>query len=133
MRTRFLKSLQSNLHETDRSNNALNEQDIRYYTIVCSLKQNETAAVRTCANDFINVEDNLARVEMMSFHLAEYFFRQKNYTEAVRLYEHAGIDNLDNREIADMKFHEGYGYFTQNRFDKAKAFVQCDAGICVTI
>ncbi len=115
----IFKKLQSNLRETDRSNNALNEQDIRYYTIVCSLKQNETAAVQT-ARDFINVEDNVARVEMMSFHLAEYFFRQKNYTEAVHLYEHAGIDNLDNREIADMKFHEGYGYFTQNRFDKAK-------------
>jgi TolA-binding protein len=115
----LFKKLQSNLRETDRSNNALNEQDIRYYTIVCSLKQNETAAVEP-ARDFINVEDNLARVEMMNFHLAEYFFRQKNYTEAVRLYEHAGIDNLDNREIADMKFHEGYGYFTQNRFDKAK-------------
>ena len=115
----LFKKLQANLHETDRSNNALNEQDIRYYTIVCSLKQNETAAVQP-ARDFINVEDNVARVEMMNFHLGEYFFRQKNYTEAVRLYEHAGIDNLDNREIADMKFHEGYGYFTQNRFDKAK-------------
>ncbi len=27
--------------------------------------------------------------------------------------------NLSNREIADMKFHEGYCYFTQKQFDKA--------------
>src|ERR1700680_1548976 len=60
---------------------------------------------------------------MMSFHLAEYFFRQKNYTEAVHLYEQSGIDNLNNREVADMKFHQGYGYFTQNRFDKSKTLL----------
>ncbi len=57
---------------------------------------------------------------MMSFHLAEYYFQQKDYTTAVRLYESVSIDNLDNREIADLKFHQGYGYFTQQRLDKAK-------------
>ncbi len=56
---------------------------------------------------------------MMSFHLAEYYFREKDYTTAARLYETADrIDNLDNREVADLKFHLGYGYFTQQRFDK---------------
>jgi len=56
---------------------------------------------------------------MLSFHLAEYYFREKNYGEAVKLYESADIDNLSNREIADMKFHQGYCYFTQKQFDKA--------------
>jgi TolA-binding protein len=115
----IFKELQANLRETDRSNNALNEQDIRYYTIVCGLKQNDSASVEP-AQEFITLEDNIARTEMMSFHLAEYFFRRKNYAEAIRLYERAGIDNLDNGEVADMKFHQGYAYFTQNRFDKAK-------------
>ena len=26
-------------------------------------------------------------------------------------YEKAGIDNLSNREIAEMKFHQAYGIF----------------------
>ncbi|MBS1916421.1 MAG: tetratricopeptide repeat protein [Bacteroidetes bacterium] len=115
----LFKELQAKLSETDRSSNALNAQDIRYYTLVCALKQNESAAVEP-ARDYIELEINTARVEMMNFHLAEYFFRQKNYAEAVKLYEHAGIDNLNNREVADMKFHEGYCYFTQNRFDLAR-------------
>src|SRR5450631_3192747 len=114
----LFKELESGLRETDRSNQALNTVEIRYYTLVCALKQNESGAAAP-AQEFIELENNKARVEMMSFHLAEYYFRQKDYTAAVRLYEHASIDNLSNREIADLKFHQGYGYFTQKQFDKA--------------
>jgi len=35
-------------------------------------------------------------------------------------YEKAGIDNLSNREIAEMKFHQAYSYFTLEQFDQAK-------------
>ncbi|MDR3714533.1 MAG: tetratricopeptide repeat protein [Puia sp.] len=115
----IFKDLQAGLRETDRSNQALNTQEIRYYTLVCELKQNEAEAVEP-AREFVELEDNVARVQMMSFHLAEYYFRQKDYTSAIRLYEQSGIDNLSNKEVADMKFHEGYGYFTQQKFDKAK-------------
>ncbi len=115
----IFKDLQAELRETDHSNQALNAQDIRYYTLVCGLKQNEVGAVGP-AKKFVELEDNVARVEMMSFHLAEYYFRQKDYTSAIQLYEQTSIDNLSNREVADLKFHEGYCYFTQQKFDKAK-------------
>ena len=35
-------------------------------------------------------------------------------------YEKAGIANLSNREIAELKFHQAYGYFTLQRFAEAK-------------
>ncbi|MEJ7680584.1 MAG: hypothetical protein WKG06_22570 [Segetibacter sp.] len=35
-------------------------------------------------------------------------------------YEKAGIDNLSNRDIAEMKFHQAYGYFTMQQFEQAK-------------
>ncbi|HMH20319.1 MAG TPA: tetratricopeptide repeat protein [Puia sp.] len=114
----IFRDLQNGMRETDRSNNAVEYQDLKYYYLVCGLKQNDKVAA-TAAMEFIDLENNTARVEMMSFHLAEYYFRQKDYVAAVRLYEHASIDNLSNREIADLKFHEGYGYFTQKQFDKA--------------
>ncbi len=115
----LLKDLELQQRETDRSNNAIQYQEVKYYTIVCGLKQNEQGAERK-ADDFINLEDNEARVQMMSFHLAEYFFRKDNFTKAIDLYDQASIDNLSNREVADMKFHQGYSYFTVQRFDKAK-------------
>lgn len=114
----IFKELQAGMRETDRSNNAVEYQDVKYYYLVCALEQNDKGAVDV-AREFIDLENNTARVEMMSFHLAEYYFRQKDYTAAVRLYENAGIENLSNKEIADLKFHQGYGYFTLQQFDKA--------------
>ncbi len=115
----LFKELEQNMHESDISNQSLNSQEVKYYTIACALRQNEIVAEHK-ANDFIMLENNEPRVQMMSFQLAEYYFRKRDYTSALRLYEHVNIENLDNREVAEMKFHEGYGYFVQNRFNLAK-------------
>lgn len=93
--------------------------EANYYSIVCGLKLNQSAS-EAAANEFINLEHNTPRIQMMSYHLAEYYYRKQNLVDALALYEKAGIDNLSNREIADMKFHQAYGYFTSQQFDKAK-------------
>ncbi|WP_207513410.1 tetratricopeptide repeat protein [Longitalea luteola] len=115
----LLKDLQLQQTSADRSDQAITYQEIKYYSTVCALKQNEEGAVLN-ARKFIELEDNAARVQMMSFHLAEYYFRQGDYAQAASLYETVKIGNLSNREIADMKFHLGYGYFVSKQFDKAK-------------
>jgi TolA-binding protein len=114
----IFKELKYTLRETDRSNNSVEYEDVKYYYLVCALEQNDVTAV-AAAQDYIDLENNAPRVGMLSFHLAEYHFRHKDYTAAVHLYENADIDNLSNREIADLKFHQGYAYFTQKQFDKA--------------
>lgn len=115
----LLKDIQMKQRETDRSNQALDYQEVNFYTTACALKQNEEGAVQK-AKDFIDLEDNAARVQMMSYHLAEYHFRKKDYPAAIELYEKVSIDNLSNQEIADMKFHLGYSYFTAKQFNQAK-------------
>lgn len=115
----ILKDLEQRRRETDRSNDALNYQDIRYYATVCALKQNEERAVYN-AQEFIDLEDNAARVQMMSFHLAEYFYRKQDFSKAIEAYEKVNISNLSNEEIADLKFHLGYSYFTVQRFEQGK-------------
>ncbi|MEI6949346.1 tetratricopeptide repeat protein [Paraflavisolibacter sp. H34] len=115
----LLKELQASLRETDRINRSVRAQEIVYYTVVSELKQNESRGIRE-AKDYIEVTKNIARVQMMNYHLAEYFFRQKQFGDAVELYEKANIANLSNREIADMKFHQGYSYFTLQKFSDAK-------------
>ena len=115
----ILKDLEQRRRETDRSNDALNYQDIRYYATVCALKQNEERAVYN-AQEFIDLEDNAARVQMMSFHLAEYNYRKQDFSKAIEAYEKVNISNLSNEEIADLKFHLGYSYFTVQRFEQAK-------------
>jgi TolA-binding protein len=102
--------------ENDPSSNSL---EIRYYTIACGLKQNDSSSAES-AKRFIDVENDRARTEMMSYNLGEYYFNRKNFPDALQYYEKSGIDNLSTKEIADLKFHQGYCYFTQKKFDQAK-------------
>ena len=91
----ILKDLQLRQRDAERTSQALDYQEIRYYTTACALRQNEEAAVMQ-AKDFIDLEDNSARVQMMSFNLAEYYYRRQDYAAATDLYEKVSIDNLSN-------------------------------------
>lgn len=115
----LLKELKQSVKETDQANNSVTVQEISYYTTACALKQGEESAEEQ-AIDYIDLEKNTARVQMMNFQLAEYYFRQKNFNKAVAHYEQANIANLSNKDIAAMKFHQGYSYFTMQQFAKAK-------------
>src|SRR5580692_1027318 len=98
---------------------SFNYENVHFYTLVCSLNQDDSTAVDP-AKIFIERENNAARGEMMAYHLAEYYFRHKNYEAALKLYENSSIDNLSNEEIATLKFHKGYTYFIKKNFDLAK-------------
>lgn len=91
----------------------------RYYSILCGLHLNEETS-EALAKEFIELEHHTARIQMMSYELANYYFRRKNFIEANDYYELSGISNLSNQQIADMKFKQAYGYFTMKRFSDAK-------------
>ncbi|MBM3416360.1 MAG: tetratricopeptide repeat protein [Bacteroidetes bacterium] len=115
----LFKELKQDVRETNKANIPVTVQEIAYYTTVCALKQNEDRA-EDVALEFIEVQKNNPRVQMMNFHLGEYYFRKERFGDAARLYGGANIANLSNREIADMKFHQGYSYFALQRFNDAK-------------
>lgn len=115
----LFRELRQGVKETDKANNAITVQEIDYYTIVCGLKQGEGRSEDE-ALQYIDVEKNDARVQMMNFHLAEFYYRTGNFGEAANRFEQTNIANLSNREIADMKFHQGYAYFTLQRLPAAK-------------
>ena len=109
------------------ASNGLNQSNIpasirlecRYYYIICGLQLNDATAV-PMAVEFIDLENNTPRIQMMSYHLAEYYYRKQDFPDAQTYYQSTNIANLSNREIADMKFHQAYGYFVMQQFDKAK-------------
>ena len=115
----LFRELKQSVKETDKANRAITVQEINYYTTVCALKQNEGRAEEE-AQEYIDLEKNTERVQMMSYHLGEYYFREEKFADAVRQFDQTNIENLSNREIADMKFHQGYSYFTLQRFAEAK-------------
>jgi TolA-binding protein len=115
----LFKELQQSIRETDIINTAVTVQEINYYTTVLALKQNEGRAEEQ-AKAFIDLDKNTSRIQMMSFHLGEYYYRKQEFANAAQEYEATNIENLSNKEIADMKFHQGYAYFTLQRFNQAK-------------
>lgn len=115
----LLKELKQSVRETDKANNPVTVQEINYYTIACALKQGEETAEEQ-AVDYIDLEKNTARVQMMNFQLAEYYFKRKEFHDAIEHYEQTNIANLSNKDISEMKFHQGYSYFTLQQFAKAK-------------
>src|SRR5688500_3743422 len=79
----LFKELQQSVRETDRINNTITAQEIDYYTTVCALMQNEGRA-EAAAQSYIELEKNTPRVQMMSYHLGEYYFRKQDFADAAR-------------------------------------------------
>ena len=92
------------------------KQDIQYYYIVCGLKLDQQVA-ESEAKSFIEVANNEPRQQMMSYHLAKYYFLKNDFENAITYYERAGYSNLSNEEIADAKFEMAYSYFNLKNYD----------------
>jgi hypothetical protein len=56
----------------------------KYYYIICGLQLNDEATVAK-AQDFIELENNTARVQMMSYHLGEYYYRKKRFPQRAEI------------------------------------------------
>ncbi len=101
------------------SDHAYINDDVNYYYIVCQLKLQQPAAEQQ-ARHYVDVVSNEPRRELMSYHLAKYYFLKDDYSNAINYYERAGLENLSNDEIADAKFEKAYCYFNLKQFGEAK-------------
>jgi tetratricopeptide (TPR) repeat protein len=115
----LLKPLLDKYPENTTSSHAYLNQDIQYYFIVSELKLNQEIAEND-AKRFIDAANNEPRQQLMSFHLAQYYFTRNDYARAVIYYERAGYNNLSNDEIADAKFELAYSYFNVGQYNNAK-------------
>ena len=93
--------------------------DVNYYYIVCELKLQQPIAEEQ-AKHYIDVVSNEPRREILSYHLAKFYFIREDFSSALNYYERAGLDNLSNAEIADAKFERAYCYFNLKQFEAAK-------------
>lgn len=115
----LLKPLLDEYPENTKSSHAYLNQDVEYYYIVCELKLNQPVA-EDAAKRFINAANNEPRQQLMSFHLAQYYFVRNDFARAVVYYERAGYNNLSNEQIADAKFELAYSYFKTGQYNSAK-------------
>jgi TolA-binding protein len=91
----------------------------KYYYIICGLQLNDESAV-ALAKSFIELELDVAHTQLTAYYLGEYYYQKKDYGNALQYFDKTNIANLNNRQIAEMKFHQAYAYFVGQQFDKAK-------------
>jgi tetratricopeptide (TPR) repeat protein len=115
----LLKELKQQYTDNSISNHTYLNDDVNYFYTVCQLKLEQPVAEDE-AKQYIEVVSNEPRRQLMSYHLAKYYFTKDEFSEAINYYERAGLDNLSNEEIADTKFEKAYCYFNLKRFDDAK-------------
>lgn len=115
----LLKPLMDRYPANTATDHSYINHDIEYYYIVTGLKLGYSVS-EPQAEDFIEASVNEPRKQMMSFHLARYFFVRQDYSHVITFYEKAGYDNLSNEEIADAKFELAYSYFMLNDYNRAK-------------
>jgi TolA-binding protein len=115
----LFQELKQQVSDNQKSNNGYLADDLNYYYIVTRLKLQLPIAEEE-ATHYIEWVNNEPRIQLMSYHLGKYYFIKDDFTNAIKNYERAGLDNLSNDEIADAKFEMGYCYFNLKRFKDAK-------------
>ena len=115
----LLQQVKDEYPDNQKSNNTYLSDDVNYYFIVCRLKL-QLPIAEDEAIHYIDWINNAPRAELMSYHLGKFYFIKDDFTNAIKYYEAAGLNNLSNEEIADAKFEMGYCYFNLKRFAEAK-------------
>jgi TolA-binding protein len=115
----LLKEVAKKYPENTQSSHTDINEDIEYYYIVCQLVLNQPVA-EDAAKRFITNNKNEGRQQVMSYHLAHYYFGKEDFANAIPYFEKAKYKNLSNDEIATAKFELAYSYFNQNNLEKAK-------------
>lgn len=111
--------LSAQLRSADVTNSSAIYDEVRFYVLVCGLKQQEELAEKE-AKAFVSVEHQQPLKQKLSYHLGEFYFQKQQYRDAVMMYDHCTEENLSPEEIINMKFHLGYGYFTMQQYERAK-------------
>lgn len=125
----LFRELNKDLNQSDKSKYPVTAQEIEFYDIACGLMQNEDVAVDRAVN-YIALVKNTPRVQAMSYHLGEYYFRHNEFDAALENYNRASTSNIDVAKLSSFQFHKGYSYFSLNDYTNAKpllAIVKSDA------
>lgn len=114
-----LLELKQEVQSATIANHSIKVEELDYFILACRLQQNDERAVGP-ATDYISYAFNQPRTNQLSYHLGNYYFRKKEFTDALTYYERAAIESLSNEQIAEAKFRMAYSYFHLKRFAQAK-------------
>lgn len=110
-------------------NNSIDAKETaRYYHILSQIKL-QAGGVEDSASRFLAQATNPAHKQRVSYALGQYYFEKQQFTKAIPAFENVQLTNLNNDEIADLKFQLAYCYFTNKQFDKAAPLFEAVNGL----
>ncbi len=98
------------------------QEAVDYYYHVLSLSLEKPMADKQ-ALDWFSKTSNKIYQSRISFYLGIYYFRQHQDMTALSSFERTHIDDLDNAEILQMKYFQGYLHFKAGNWDKATSLL----------
>ncbi|HNW88471.1 MAG TPA: tetratricopeptide repeat protein [Bacteroidales bacterium] len=90
-----------------------------YYQAVCAL-QLYNADAENLMMAFIKDYPENPKVNHGYFELADYYFKKKNYGNALIAFEKTDLSQLNEEELSDYHFKTGYSYFVEQDYANAK-------------
>ena len=115
----LLKELKAAYPANTASDHSYLNDDVNFFYIVCELRMMHPVG-KEDAVQYMQSVNNQPRREIMSFHLAHYYFLNDEFSNAIESFDIAGYENLSNEQIADAKFEKAYAYFNLKQFAQAK-------------
>lgn len=96
------------------------ESDKAGYIRTISLLNLEDADAERDAINYISRTANPAYKQRAAYALAQNYFRNNRFADAIKYYELAGVANLNNEEVINAKFELAYCYFNNSQFNQAE-------------
>lgn len=115
----LIKELKQAYPDNTISDHTYLNDDLNYFYIACQLKLMHQVAEAEAIH-FVTTAINEPRRQLLSFHLAHYFFLKDEFENAIKYFDKAGYNNLSNDQIADAKFEKAYAHFNLKQFAQAK-------------
>ena len=94
------------------------QEDIKYYYLMLSLALDKSFA-ESKTIQWLENTDNKIYKSRLQFNLGKYYFKKQKEEAALKSFSYARIEDLDNDEIAQMKYQQGYLYFKNGSWEKA--------------
>lgn len=98
------------------------EDNITYYYLSLALHLNKPFA-EAASVQWLKQTNNVIFQSRLNYFLGEYYFRNHQDKAAIEAYVKLPIEDLNNEEIINFKFHLGYLYFKEGNWDKASTLL----------
>jgi TolA-binding protein len=97
-------------------------EDVTYQYIALSLSLDKSNAEKLATRFLLNSNNRIFK-SRLHFLLGKYYFNKHKDQQALTSFSAVSIDDLDNKEIIQMKYQQGYLYFKSGNWDKATSLL----------